>query len=113
MFLAFYNKTFLTFNTDKLPLQSNEDEALQSTSQINIISDVTILPPFCHNTRIENGSLCFICTFKMNKNSPGVKCMDCRRVYHIRCILKQKLASNANEVFLCKVCFEKKLLNNK
>lgn len=93
----------------KLFSENNEDEEGSVKKVINITNMVIIKPsapnPFTNQT-IYSG-LCFACVNNIARSQYGVKCVNCTRTYHIKCIAKNRMKSSEMKQFMCNVCFDK------
>lgn len=61
------------------------------------------------NKNIFSG-LCFSCTMNLTKENFGIKCDQCLRIYHQKCIEKHNLHKSNSDIFTCNPCLNK--LNN-
>lgn len=83
------------------------DDAVDNVNKkINITNVVIVKPsapnPFKNKT-IFTG-LCFTCVNNVSRTHYGVKCDNCARTYHIKCISKNKMKSVGKNTCMCNVC---------
>lgn len=59
------------------------------------------------NENANINSLCYTCAKQITKTSKGLKCKDCIRTYHYKCLSKIKSVDLAADSFVCKTCKSK------
>lgn len=58
------------------------------------------------NTRLFEG-ICYSCTNNLTRNNVGLRCTQCIRTYHFKCIEKNELHKSNSNTFTCLTCLKK------
>lgn len=105
----------LAENIIKVPEETRRrlftDDNVEDVNQaVNIISMVVIDKPSApnpfQNKTVYNG-ICFTCLNNISRSQYGVKCPNCTRTYHIKCIAKNTMKAFGMKQFMCNAGIDK------
>lgn len=54
-----------------------------------------------------NSGLCFSCTRNITSLNSGVRCENCTRCYHTKCIFKHNMHKSNSNIFTCQTCLKR------